>query len=296
MHKCEGQTSAGSKGLGLARRPMRLRAGTGHRGTRWLSYLPLLALLWFAGAAAQERPREGGVPGAVGAGAAPGALEEPPPAETAFTLLGAPIGAEVTVDGQLVGTTPLQPRSPVSPGLHQLRVTRLGYSTYTQEFTAFAGRLVALELTMISTHMLLRLRTGEVAAQVFVGDELRGETPLELTLLPGLHQVTVRGPNIQDESFTVTAVAGEQAERDVQVRFKPEQRQKEQAARPKERRFYSRWWVWTLASIGAVGIATAIIVPTVLSQRSSCEKLGGEVCFPIDLAMPALRSPLVVRF
>ena len=143
---------------------------------------------------------------------------------------------------------------------------------------------------------VLRLRSGEVTAQVFVGDELRGETPIELELLPGLHQVTVRGPNIADESFTVTAVVGEQAERDIQVKLKPEQQRREQAARPKERRFYTRWWVWTLASIGAVGIATAIIVPTVLAQRSSCEKLGGEVCFPVELAAPALTSSLVVRF
>ncbi len=275
---------------------MRRRTLRGPRGTRWLSYLPLLAVLWAAAAFAQGRPRAASAPGPAGPAAAPEVTAEPPPTETAFTLLGAPPGAEVSIDGRTVGTTPLPPRSPVSPGPHQLRVTRRGYSTYDQAFTAYKGRLVALELTMIPTHMLLRLRTGEVTAQVFVSDELRGETPIELTLLPGLHQVTVRGPNIQDESFTVTAVAGEQVERDIVVKLKPEERRKEQAARPKERRFYTRWWVWTLASIGAVGIATAIIVPTVLAQRSSCEKLGGEVCFPVELAAPALTSSLVVRF
>ena len=39
----------------------------------------------------------------------------------------------------------------------------------------------------------------------------------------------------------------------------PEQRRAVQSARPKTRRFYTRWWVWTLASIGAIGIASAII-------------------------------------
>lgn len=71
--------------------------------------------------------------------------------------------------------------------------------------------------------------------------------------------------------------------RPLRLRHRPGVRRREQAARPKERRFYTRWWVWTLASIGAVGIATAIIVPTVLSQRSSCHKLSGEVCFSIEL-------------
>lgn len=257
----------------------------------------LLLLLSASGLRAQEVPRAGsaGIPAGAPAGA-PAAVAPAPAADTTFTLLGAPPGADVNVDGTLVGKTPLAPRTPVTPGPHQLRVTRRGFSSYTREFTAYAGRLVALEINLIPTHLLLRLRTSEAGAQVLVDDELRGEAPLELEILPGLHQITVRGPNIQDETFTVTAVAGDELEREVQVKLKPEQRRAVQSARPKSRRFYTRWWVWTLASIGAIGIASAIIIPTVLSQRSSCEKLGGEVCFPIEVTTPALRSPLLLRF
>ena len=251
----------------------------------------LLALLFASGLQAQEPPRVGSAAVPAGPGAAPA-----PAADTTFTLLGAPPGAEVSIDGTLIGKTPLGPRTPVTPGPHQLRVTRRGFSSYTREFTAYAGRLVALEISLIPTHLVLRLRASEAGAQVLVDDELRGEAPIELELVPGLHQVTVRGPNIQDETFTVTAVAGDELEREVQVKLKPEQRRAEQSARPKARRFYTRWWVWTLASIGAIGIASAIIIPTVLSQRSSCEKLGGEVCFPIEVTTPALRSQLLLRF
>lgn len=272
---------------------MDFRELKGRCGARWQIFCLLLALLWASGINAQELPREGS---AAGSGAAEPGVAPAPAADTAFTLLGAPPGAEVGVDGAVVGTTPLKPRTPVSPGAHQLRVTRRGFSSYTREFTAYAGRLVALEINLIPTHMLLRLRASEAGAQVLVDDELRGDAPIELELLPGLHQITVRGPNIQDETFTVTAVAGDELEREVQVKIRPEQRRAVQSARPKTRRFYTRWWVWTLASIGAIGIASAIIIPTVLSQRSSCEKLGGEVCFPIDVTTPALRSGLLVTF
>ena len=279
---------------------------TGRRGARWLGWALLLqALFCTLGVSAQERPPQASAPGAARVGGAAGAggtvgvsdaTAEPAPGETTFTLLGAPPGAEVKIDGQLVGVTPLPPRTPVGPGPHQLQVTRRAYSSYTREFTAYAGRMVALEITLLPTHMLVHLRVSEAGAQVFVDDELRGEAPLELELAPGIHQLTIRGPNIQDETFPLTAVVGEELEREVLVKLKPEQRRKEQAARPKERRFYTRWWVWTLASVGAIGIATAIIVPTLLAQRSSCEKLGGEVCFPIDLTTPTLHSALVVRF
>jgi len=276
---------------------MDFRKWIGRCGARWQIASLLLALLWASGISAQELPREGSAAGSGLSATAPGATPAPvPAADTTLTLLGAPPGAEVTIDGTPVGTTPLKPRTPVSPGPHQLRVTRRGFSVYTQEFIAYAGRLVALEINLIPTHMLLRLRASEAGAQVLVDDELRGDAPIELELLPGLHQITVRGPNIQDETFTVTAVAGDELEREVQVKIRPEQRRAVQSARPKTRRFYTRWWVWTLASIGAIGIASAIIIPTVLSQRSSCEKLGGEVCFPIDVLPPALRSGLLIRF
>ena len=203
------------------------------------------------------------------------------------------------IDGKLAGVTPLLPRSPVGPGTHQLKVTRRGYSSYTREFTAYAGRMILLEVDLVPTHMLLRVRASETEAQVFVDDELRGEAPIELELRPGLHQIQVRRANFLEQTFSLTAVAGDELEREVQLEIKPEQRRKEQAAQPKERRYYARWWVWTLAAVGAVGIASAIIIPTVLANRSDCEKLGGEVCFPIQLtsAMPtALTTALTIRF
>jgi hypothetical protein len=159
--------------------------------------------------------------------------------------------------------------------------------------------MILLETDLVPTHMLVRVRTADAPAQVFVDDELRGDTPIEVELRPGPHQIQVRRANCLDQTWALTAVAGEEQEREVQLEIKPEQRRKEQASVPKERRYYKAWWVWTLAAIGAAGIATAIIVPTVLANRSDCDKLGGEVCFPIQLTAPtpaALTTALRLRF
>ena len=213
-------------------------------------------------------------------------------------MVGAPAGAEVVIDGNLVGVTPLLPRTVVSPGAHQIKVTRRGYSSFTREFTAYLGRMILIEVDLVPTVMLVRVRASETGAQVFVDEELRGEAPLELELRPGAHQIVVRRANFVEQSWILTAVAGEEVERDIQLEIRPEQRRKEKAAQPKERRFYTRWWVWTLAAVGAVGIASAIIIPTVLGQRSDCDKLGGEVCFPIQLGTPTTPTTpaLTIRF
>jgi hypothetical protein len=212
-------------------------------------------------------------------------------------MVGAPPGAEVQIDGAVIGVTPLAPRTAVSPGAHQLKVTRRGFTSYTRDFTAYAGRMILLEVDLVATAMLVRVKASEDNAQVYVDEDLRGEAPLELELKPGAHEITVRRANYLDQTWALTAVAGEEVEHLFQLEIKPEQLRREQAARPKERRFYTRWWVWTLAAVGAVGIATAIIVPTILAQRSDCEKLGGEVCFPIQLTPTGTMTPaLSIRF
>jgi hypothetical protein len=255
----------------------------------------LLALIPVQRAAAQAPPGNATSPPPPPASGEPAVVPKP----TAFLLLGPPAGAEVTIDGKSVGTTPLPPKSEITPGPHQLQLTKRGYTSFTREFTAYLGRTVSIEIEMVPTHGLLRVRASESEAQVYVDEELKGEAPIELDLRPGPHQILVKRANFRDQSFSVTAVAGEELEREVRLEINPEQLRKERASHPIERRWYTRWWVWTLAAVGAVGIATAIIVPTVLSQRSDCDKLGGEVCFPIQLGTPptsALTTGLTVRF
>ena len=56
------------------------------------------------------------------------------------------------------------------------------------------------------------------------------------------------------------------------------------------RPWYERWWVWVIIIGGTAALTTAIAVPAVLATRSTCDKLGAEVCFPIGTAPSALRS------
>ncbi len=285
---------------------------TSLRRTGWLAIVAVLAVLMAAPSGRAESDgdepppanrrepaaAEGGAPRAetTSASATPSA---PVPAtaklnETAFALLGAPPRAEVRLDGKLIGVTPLPPRTAVEPGPHQLTITRRGFSTFSSDFSAISGRLVAVEVELTPLLAVLRIRANTPAAQVFVDEDLRGETPLELELRPGPHVVRVRRIGYFEQTWSVSTVPGEEYERDLILEIQPEQKRREEAVFKTEKRWYSRWWVWTLAAVGASGVAAAIVTPIVLSRRSDCEKLSGEVCFPISLQPAALQVGLTI--
>lgn len=219
---------------------------------------------------------------------------EAKPNETAFALLGAPPKAEVRLDGKLIGITPLPPRTAIEPGPHKLVLSRRGYSTFSSDFTAIQGRMVAVEVELTPLLAILKIATDVPGAQVFVDEDLRGETPLELELRPGPHVVRVRRIGYFEQTLSIATVAGEQYDRDLILEIQPERKRREEAVFKTEKRWYSRWWVWTLAAVGASGVAAAIITPIVLSRRSDCDKLDGEVCFPISVAPMSLQLGLTI--
>lgn len=214
--------------------------------------------------------------------------------ETAFALLGAPPQAEVRLDGKLIGITPLPPRTAIEPGPHRLVLSRRGFSTFTSDFTAIANRMVAVEVELTPLLAVLTISSNVPTAQVFVDEDLRGETPLELELRPGPHVIRVRRVGYFEQTWSVSTVAGEVYEKELVLEQQPEQKRREEAVFKTEKRWYSRWWVWTLAAVGASGVAAAIVTPIVLSRRSDCEKLSGEVCFPISLQPTALQIGLTI--
>lgn len=214
--------------------------------------------------------------------------------ETAFALLGAPPQAEVRLDGKLIGITPLPPRTAIEPGPHRLVLSRRGFSTFSSDFNAIANRLVAVEVELTPLLAVLTVKANVPGAQVFVDEDLRGETPLELELRPGPHVIRVRRIGYFEQTWSVATVAGEQYDRDLILEQQPDQKRTEEAVYKTEKRWYSRWWVWTLAAVGASGVAAAIVTPIVLSRRSDCEKLSGEVCFPINIQPTALQIGLTI--
>lgn len=128
------------------------------------------------------------------------------------------LDAEVRIDDELVGTTPLDGTVPVTPGRHRVELRRGGYTSYRRQVDVEAGQTldVAAALTIDPDadvpRGVLRLRLPDAPAVVEVdGAPLptaRGEHPLPT----GRHRVEIRVEERVPVRETVTVEADGRAE------------------------------------------------------------------------------------
>lgn len=258
---------------------------------RVLALLALVAVVAAGGgvtAARAQAPEPEPAPAA--SGPASGSTSGP---TGGLALLGAPPRAALLVDGKAAAVTPLLAPLRLGPGAHAVLLKRPGFRSFEAQVEIFAERVVALEVEMPRTAgvLVVTAKAAAAPARVFVDGTPRGEAPLELEVGQGPHQVRVQRDGFYEDTFQFEAVLGEETVHEAQLRELPPNVNPYRRLEEKKP-WYTRWWVWTLAAVGAAGVATAVIVPAVLSSRSDCQKLGGEVCFPVQVmpteaAMPA---------
>lgn len=120
-------------------------------------------------------------------------------------ILAEPIGAEVSIDGKVVGLTPLKPVH-VDVGTHEIKITKTGYQPFTKSVT-----LVAEQRAAVSTALVLEVTTGHVAVsepgglavKVLVDDKEAGSAPWEGDLAPGTHTIQLVGDGLASEKRSV---------------------------------------------------------------------------------------------
>jgi hypothetical protein len=126
-----------------------------------------------------------------------------PPASGALEVRSEPAGAMVTLDGRLVGETPLVLRD-LTAGPYLLQVARPGYAPHSERVTIPAGgpeRTVSVALEAGVTSPATVLGAIEVdseprGARVIVDGRYVGQSPLRvLELRPGPHSVTLELAN-----------------------------------------------------------------------------------------------------
>jgi formylglycine-generating enzyme required for sulfatase activity len=103
-----------------------------------------------------------------------------------------PAGAQVLVDGDLLGTTPLSGQ-PVAAGERELRLLAERYLPYheTVEVTGMeVAQAFAVELEPAWAN--IALSSVPIGATIFVDGEERGQTPAMLEILQGEHMIELR--------------------------------------------------------------------------------------------------------
>jgi hypothetical protein len=176
-------------------------------------------------------------------------------------------GADVVLDGQKIGQTPLILTKDIGPGKHLLEVQAEGYEPAHQELQAESGRDFRVEVTLQEKEAAPAVAalespagqklgggkeetgTSPIGSKLGGGKEAGGETPAGVQEPGQRAQTSSQEPGAGDlggkQPFLPDAPPGQQP------RPEPEQ--------PQGKVFYQQWWFWTI--IGAVvagGVGTTV--------------------------------------
>ncbi|WP_243093644.1 PEGA domain-containing protein [Thermus thalpophilus] len=123
-------------------------------------------------------------------------------------LESSPAGAEVYLNGQLKGRTPL--RLALEEGTYRVELRLPGYEPYTASLRVERGRETRLAASLVP------IRTGELwlevrpqGAEVYVDGRLAGRGSVRLSLEAGLHEVRVVAPGYAEYRAQVEVRPGE---------------------------------------------------------------------------------------
>lgn len=130
--------------------------------------------------------------------------------KTMLDIRTTPAGAQVFVDGNFVGVSPIQVE--VQPGAHTILATMPGYAPAQTSVSVSAGETKTVNLVLNPEQATLRIFSSPAGASIYVNGQYRGVAPssgLTLSLSPGTYTVMARLTGYEDTSMTVTLNPGE---------------------------------------------------------------------------------------
>ena len=147
---------------------------------------------------------------------------EPEPTTGTLRLTSTPAGAQVELDGTVVGTTPLT-LDDVNAGAYEVAFTQSGYETTRMSVTVTAGQ--ERQLTAALTPQMGQLRVlARPWGTIYVDGELRernADVWYEMPVPAGEHEISAVHPALGRQTRTVTVAAGEQLSVVIDLRNSP---------------------------------------------------------------------------
>jgi len=125
-----------------------------------------------------------------------------------LTVYSSPSDAEVYVDGDYVGKTPLEDYK-LSTGDHSVVVKKNDYQDYRTTVTIEPGKTTKVEATLSEVPATLEVSSDPSGADVYVDSFYKGTTPLTIQLSPGSHTVRITKGDYEVYTTTVTLSPGE---------------------------------------------------------------------------------------
>ena len=141
------------------------------------------------------------------------------PAWGEFSFSTQPAGAEVLVDGQLLGTTPY--RAEILQGEHEVTLKLAGHKAWQDTLEVAAGQTAELPTVALErADGLVFIRSQPSGANVTINGQFRGQTPVEVALPPGRsHEISLFKSGFDATSRTIETRPDE--EQDITVPLIP---------------------------------------------------------------------------
>lgn len=141
------------------------------------------------------------------------------PAWATVSLTTSPSGADVLVDGEQMGVTPLNVE--ILQGQRDIVLKLLGHKAWQDNFEIFASEDFAVSLVeLIPADGLVFIQSSPSAASVTIGGEFKGLTPLEVALPPNQnHELTFFKNGYHTNKTSIRTQANQ--ERELRVELDP---------------------------------------------------------------------------
>ena len=192
-------------------------------------------------------------------------------------------GADVLIDGQPVGKTPLGKTLRLPVGKHTLKMTLQGYTEYLDVFTITRGKTTSLDVDLLPYAGVLQVTVNVRDARVFFDGEFVGTAPVEKEVLIGKRRLRVRKAGYYEYIGSVECIAGKAQRVHVELKAMPVGSTPYRPPPPPPAKWYEKWYVWAGGATAVAAITVAIVVPVVMVKNKKNE--FGDFCDGADLCI-----------
>ena len=203
-----------------------------------------------------------------------------------LTINCATVGADVLVDGEKIGSVPLGAPVGLPAGEHTIKLIKPGFAPLIDVFTVTKRRDTKLDVELVAIAGIGRMTANVEKARVFVDGKFVCEVPCLADLGVGARAVQVSKGGYKDFFQNVSAVAGQEVAMDIKLEELPMGLNPYKPPPPPPRKWYEKWWVWTVGVAGLAVVATAVAVPAALSQQDPVKNFNANYNFTIQIKMP----------
>ena len=172
-------------------------------------------------------------------------------------------GADVYINDELKGKTPLPGPLELPPGKYTVKVKKLGHTDYIDVWVVRPGETAMVEVMLIPTAAYLVVSANVEEAKIDIDEKYVGMAPYEGELLVGKHELRVSKLCFKDHIEELDATAGSELKVDVTLtELPPELNPCIEKDEVEFTPFYRR--AWFFAAAGGVVAAAAAVTVTVL--------------------------------